>query len=113
MLLVQSETVDAGLLRQASELKKDEKFLVHIRGKDGIVIEVRYQKPCYINYTSYLIQNEKSGEEQSTLIYQKGYGKFCQVIEKGIIGNKQIRYMTDLFKEFVEICGYEGRRRCL
>ena len=101
--LVQSETEDSGLLRHAAELKKDEKILVHIRGKDCVAIEVRYHKPCYMNYTSFLIQKEKSEEEQSTLLYQKGYEKFCQVIEKEIIGNKQIRYMTDLFKEFVKI----------
>ena len=48
-------------------------------------------------------------EEQSTLLYQKGYEKFCQVIKEEIIDNKQIRYMTDLLKECVDICAYEER----
>ena len=71
MPLVQSETEDAGLLREAAELKKDEQILIHIRGQDCVAIEVRYHKPCYMNYTSFLIRKEKSVEEQSKLLHQK------------------------------------------
>lgn len=97
------ETLNAGLLREAAERKQDENILVHIRGRDCVAIEVRYHKICYNNYTNFLKLNKTPSEDQqSGHMYQKGYQIFCEeIVEKQLIANKQIRYMTDLFNEFL------------
>ena len=42
--------------------------------------------------------------EKSAPIYEEAFAYFCEeVIEKEIIGNKQIRYLQDLLKKFVNI----------
>ena len=96
------ETENAGLLRQAAECKNDENILVHIRGRDCVAIEVRYHKCCYLTYTHFLkAQSEYQLPCKSP--YQNGYNKFCkEIIEGELIGKKQIRYMSDLHKQFVD-----------
>ena len=101
--LMLCETLDAGLLREAAERKQDEKILVHIRGRDCVALEVRYHKICYSRYTNFLNHKSPSEEHESPgQKYETGYRKFCEeIIEKELIANKQIRYMTDLFNEFL------------
>jgi hypothetical protein len=101
-----AETVDAGLLRTAAEIKNDEKILVQIRGKDCVALEVCYHKVCYSNYTKFLTREVKkqSETERSTSVYDKSYDVFCKtVIEMEVIRHKQIKYMKDLLEKFVTI----------
>ena len=68
-----AETIDASILRTAAERKNDERMLVQIRGKDCIVLEVRYHKVCYCNYTKYVTRetNDQSESETSVSVYEK------------------------------------------
>ena len=96
-----SETIDAGLLRRAAELKNDEKILVQIRDKDCVAIEVRYHKSCYRNYTKFLTRDQKE-TEKSAPTYEKTFEFFCKnVIEGQIIKNKDIIYMKELLNRFI------------
>ena len=96
-----SETIDAGLLRRAAELKNDEKILVQIRDKDCVAIEVRYHKSCYQNYTKFLTRDQKE-TEKSAPTYEKTFEIFCKnVIEGQIIKDKDIIYMKELLNRFI------------
>jgi hypothetical protein len=44
-----AQTITAGRLLAAAEVKNDESILVHIRWHDCVAIEVRYHRKCY-NY---------------------------------------------------------------
>ena len=59
-----AETIDAGLLRTATERKNDEWILVQIRGKDCVALEVRYHKVCCCNYTKYVTRETKGLKDQ-------------------------------------------------
>ncbi|XP_061879620.1 uncharacterized protein LOC133631434 [Entelurus aequoreus] len=52
--LTQAETVSAGQLLKAAEIKKDAAILLHINDKDCVAIEVRYHRTCYRQYTRFL-----------------------------------------------------------
>ena len=101
-----AETIDAGLLRTAAEIKNDERLLVKIRGKDCVALEVRYHKICYCNYTKYVTRETKdqSESERSVSVYEKSYDVFCkEVIKTEVIGDKKIMYMKDILEKFVTI----------
>ena len=101
-----AETIDAGLLRTAAEIKNDERLLVKIRGKDCVALEVRYHKVCYCNYTKYVTRETKdeSESERSVSVYEKPYDVFCkEVIKTEVIGDKKIMYMKDILEKFVTI----------
>ena len=103
------ETENGGLLREAAERKQDERILVDIRGRDCSAIEVRYHKNCYVNYTNFLVHEKNAPEDQeSKNLYQKAYQTFCvEVVENNLIAQKQIKYMTELFNQFVLIVNKE------
>ena len=103
------ETENGGLLREAAERKQDERILVNIRGRDCSAIEVRYHKNCYVNYTNFLVHEKNAPEDQeSKNLYQKAYQTLCvEVVENNLIGQKQIKYMTELFNQFVLIVNKE------
>ena len=99
--LTQSQTFDGGKLRKAAEIKKDETILLHIRDKDCVAIEACYHRNCYIRYTNFL--NYELVKEK-TLLYEESYTYFCpEVVEKRIINDKQIMFMSSLFKEFLKV----------
>ena len=96
------QTINAGLLRKAAEVKNDEKILLQIRGKDCVAIEVRYHKVCYAKYTKFLTREQR--DQQTTPIYEKAYEAFCtDIIEPELVQNKQVKCMNDLLSMFVEI----------
>ncbi|KAM9307458.1 uncharacterized protein KZ484_000780 [Pholidichthys leucotaenia] len=65
--LMQAETCDAGLLRQAATEKADETILRHIRNRDCAAIEVKYHGSCYHQYTRFLrSQSESSRRDHVT-----------------------------------------------
>ena len=98
-----AETIDGGLLRKAAEIKKDEKILVQIRGKDCVAVEVRYHKVCYSNYTRFLTRKVQETERCAPQ-YEKSFEIFCEkVIDTEVINDKQIKYMKDLLQQFVVI----------
>ena len=103
------ETENGGLLREAAERKQDERILVDIRGRDCSAIEVRYHKSCYVNYTNFLVHEKNAPEDQeSKNLYQKAYQTFCvEVVENNLIAQKQVKYMTELFNQFVLIVNKE------
>jgi hypothetical protein len=42
--------------------------------------------------------------KEKTLLYEESYTYFCQeVVEKRIINDKQIMFMSSLFKEFLKV----------
>jgi hypothetical protein len=100
--LTQSQTYDAGKLRLAAERKRDESILIHIRDRDCVAIEACYHKKCYTGYTNFL--NFESNEEKAGKLYEKSYEYFCEeVIKKKLIINKEIMFMSVLFKAFVKV----------
>ena len=48
------ETISAGKLVLAAEMRRDEKILIEIRRKDLFALEVRYHLNCYRDYTRFL-----------------------------------------------------------
>ncbi|GAA6102814.1 uncharacterized protein LOC107704663 [Tachysurus ichikawai] len=55
--LSQAETLCAGQLLKAAEMKEDTSILVHIQDKDCVSLEVRYHKSCYRQYTRFLTKS--------------------------------------------------------
>ncbi|XDV11366.1 hypothetical protein PO909_000329 [Leuciscus waleckii] len=108
--LVQSETENAGLLREAAEMKSDESILTHIRGKDCIAIEVRYHKSCYRDYTRFLSKTQRDRARYSTVLqYPRGYKAFCKtVIEDRLIEKQEILRVTRLVQLFCKAIKEEG-----
>ncbi len=102
--IVLAEALNAGHLRDAAEQKNDARILVQIQDKDCIAIEVRYHRVCYSNYTKFLTRHQLIDCEKSVPVYEESFAFFCkEVIEKKIIEHKQIRYLQDLLKQFVNI----------
>ena len=70
-----AQTLSAGLLQKAAEVKNDESIIVHIRGRDCVAIEARYHKRCYQKYTKFLSNTPKESDSGPDL-YQKAFDKF-------------------------------------
>ena len=84
--LTQCETITAGKLLLAAELRNDEQILLHIRGQDLVALEIRYHLSCYQTYIKFLSKQQKEGAEQN--IYQEEYVQFCKcksVVESRVI----------------------------
>ena len=101
-----AQTLSAGLLQKAAEVKNDESIIVHIRGRDCVAIEARYHKRCYQKYTKFLSNTPKESDSGPDL-YQKAFDKFCaEVIQRRIINNKEILLLSYLLRKFVN-CAQE------
>ena len=91
-----------GKLQLPAERKRDKSILVHIRDRDCVAIEACYHKKCYTTYTNFL--NFEPNEEKAGKLYEKSYEYFCEeVIKKKFIINKEIMFMSTLFKAFVKV----------
>uniref|UniRef100_UPI00358FD2C1 uncharacterized protein n=1 Tax=Myxine glutinosa TaxID=7769 RepID=UPI00358FD2C1 len=103
--LVHCETITAGKLVTAAEMRKDEALLINIRGKDLVALEARYHKSCFKSYTRFLSKNYVKNP-QEVFLYDEGYKCFCQrVVEERIVKNREILRLTNLnylFKKCVE-----------
>ena len=65
---------------------------------------MRYHRVCYSNYTKFLTRQQKIDGERALPVYEESFENVCEeVIKKEIIRNKQIRYLQDLLKKFVNI----------
>ncbi|XP_056289110.1 uncharacterized protein LOC130205646 [Pseudoliparis swirei] len=62
--LSKAETLTAGQLQKAAELKEDQSILLHIKDKDCVALEVQYHKGCYNQYTRFLTRPEKPEKDQ-------------------------------------------------
>lgn len=101
MPLVLCETVNGGLLRDATTKKKDDRILLQIMDKDCVAIEVRYHRKCYTNYTNFLRRPDRKAS--GSALYDAGYEQFCKEVVDELIKNKQITFMSHLYSKFVKI----------
>ena len=88
MPLVLCKTVNGGLLRDAATKKKDDRILLQIMGKDCVVIEVRYHRKCYTNYTNFLRRPDRKASGSAP--YDAGYEQFCKEVVDVLIKNKEL-----------------------
>jgi len=96
-----AQTVTVGLLKQATERKKDESILVHIWNKDCVAVEARYHRKCYYKYVCDGPTKTTEGEDR--IKYDKAFETFCvNVVDKRLIQNKEILLLTFLVKKFNE-----------
>ena len=99
--LINAETVDGGLLREAAQRKNDERILLKIRDQDCVAIEVKYHRQCYNSYVRFLHKRER---EQATQIYTISFQKLCtELIEEKILKLDKIYHMQQIFANFVNI----------
>ncbi|XP_061889580.1 uncharacterized protein LOC133639907 [Entelurus aequoreus] len=86
--LTQAETVSAGQLLKAAEIKKDAAILLHINDKDCVAIEVRYHRTCYRQYTRFLslsTATHTATRDEEIQPFADSYNLFCdQVIRQRI-----------------------------
>ncbi|XP_061920275.1 uncharacterized protein LOC133660711 isoform X2 [Entelurus aequoreus] len=104
--LTQAETVSAGQLLKAAEIKKDAAILLHINDKDCVAIEVRYHRTCYRQYTRFLslsTATHTATRDEEIQPFADSYNLFCdQVIRQRIIIDKEVLRMDKLRKLFVD-----------
>ena len=99
--LINAETIDAGLLREAAKRKNDERILLKIRDKDCVAIEVKYHRQCYNSYVRFLHKRER---EQATQIYTVSFQMLCtELIEEKILKQDKIYHMQQIFANFVDL----------
>uniref|UniRef100_UPI00358E465F uncharacterized protein isoform X2 n=1 Tax=Myxine glutinosa TaxID=7769 RepID=UPI00358E465F len=105
--LVRAETVTAGRLIEAAEIKEDESILVHTRCSDCVASEVCYHKLCFLQYTRFLSKERKKPTVRpspSKSTYEEAYSAFCQdVIQTGIVNNQEVFCLTKLVDIFTEM----------
>ncbi|KAJ8050302.1 hypothetical protein HOLleu_03448 [Holothuria leucospilota] len=103
--LVECQTITAGSLQKAAEVRKDEKLLLHIRGQDLVALEAKYHKTCYQQYVRVISSKAREDETVGQRQYQKAYDIFCHdIIEERIVKNAEIFRLTKLlhiFKDYV------------
>ena len=92
-------------LLEAAKALQDEYILVNIRGQNLVVIEVRYHRSCYKDYTGFLVHqkgNNASGN-QSYTSYKKAFEVFCSTVNDTCIFDKlQILRMVSLQELFIK-----------
>ncbi|XP_050409517.2 uncharacterized protein LOC126824350 [Patella vulgata] len=99
--LSKTQTLDAGLLREAATKKENESILKHIRGKDCVAIEVRYHDSCYKRYVSFLSRKTSSVKEDELPIFHRTFEVFANdIIRTKIIKGREIMYMSKLLHIF-------------
>ncbi|XP_067931037.1 uncharacterized protein [Watersipora subatra] len=111
--LSQTQTLTAGLLKKAAEIRNDHRILMYVRDADPVASEVRYHKSCYQTYTNFLHYEPKGGSlayyvcshvnsiKRLFTFYRHEddelYRSFCEsVVIKRIIEGKECFTMTDL-----------------
>eukprot|EP00057_Strongylocentrotus_purpuratus_P019489 XP_011673963.1 PREDICTED: uncharacterized protein LOC105442958 [Strongylocentrotus purpuratus] len=103
--LTQCETISAGKLVLAAEMRTDEKILMQIRGKDPVALEVRYHLSCYQNYTRFLTKKDKE-ENSENILYKKSYDHFCRsVVDVRVVKGREVlrlQKLLGLFKKCVK-----------
>ena len=88
----------------AAEVLDDEMILNDIRGKDVVVIEVRYHKSCFKNYTRVLSKEGSREGPARYHSYKDAFEKFCSsVIEEQILKKCELLRLTTLREHFVKI----------
>ena len=93
-------------MRKAATKKKDDRILLKILDKDCVAIEVKYHMKCYKNYTNFLFRQEKTQETcegSSTPLYNAGYEQFCKEVVEDLVTNKNITYMSRLYRKFINV----------
>ena len=99
--LSKCETVTAGKLVKAANIKKDERLL-HIRDKNLVSLEAQYHQSCHKSYTNVLYRNVQKKETDEK--YQVTYEHFCKtIIEERIIDKREILRLSELTKMFKNI----------
>ena len=94
-----AQTLTAGVLEDAANVRNDESILIHIRGKDCVALEARYHKRCYQRYTKCLSNKPR---DLGPTLYDQAFDDFCmEVIETRIIKNKEILLLSFLLKKFL------------
>ncbi|XP_067947515.1 uncharacterized protein [Watersipora subatra] len=68
--LSQTQTLTAGLLKKAAEIRNDHRILMYVRDVDPVASEVRYHKSCYQTYTNFLHYEPKGGRTSAKLKYR-------------------------------------------
>ncbi|KAM4570951.1 uncharacterized protein V3H82_010671 isoform 1-T1 [Fundulus diaphanus] len=103
--LVQAETINAGSLVKAAELKMDESILKDVRGKDCVAIEVRYHKRCYKEYTRFLVATTSDERMPKAWEYATVYTEFCdKIIQAQLIKKQEIfrmKKLSSLFQKMI------------
>ena len=98
------ETIDGGRVREAAEAKNDEGILSHIRGKDCVAAEERQRNHCYKKYVKFLNHCNTDAKAPGDVMYSISYDLFCeQVAMERLLKKKEILYMTDLCKLFIQM----------
>ena len=91
------------MLQKTAEIKNDKSILVHIRGKDCVAIEAKYHRKCYQIYTKGVFNMANAKQDVEPSGYDKAFDVFCtQIIDKRIIGNKEIMMLSYLNQRFIE-----------
>jgi hypothetical protein len=98
-----AQTITAGRLLTAAEVKNDESILVHIRGQDCVAIELRYHRKCYYKYTKNVSNMDKAKTNLGASVCDKAFDAICTtVIDKRIIDGKEILLLSNILKKFKE-----------
>ena len=100
--MTQCQTINAGKLKLAAEKKEDESILIHIRDVDCVAAEVCYHRNCYMSYTNFL--NFEVNDQPSVQLYDESFRIMCdQIVQKKIINDKEVMFMSKLYHEFKKI----------
>ncbi|XP_056280542.1 uncharacterized protein LOC130200347 [Pseudoliparis swirei] len=102
--LSKAETLTAGQLQKAAELKEDQSILLHIQDKDCVALDVQYHKGCYNQYTGFLMRPEKPEKEQNEPTFDVSDKIFCErIIRQRLLVNQEVLRMGQLRKAFIEL----------
>ncbi|XP_056277493.1 uncharacterized protein LOC130198366 [Pseudoliparis swirei] len=102
--LSKAETLTAGQLQKAAELKEDQSILLHIKDKDCVALEVQNHKGCYNQYTRFLTRPEKPEKDQNEPTFDVSYKIFCErIIRQRLLVNQEVLRMGQLRKAFIEL----------
>ncbi|KAJ4942764.1 hypothetical protein JOQ06_005278, partial [Pogonophryne albipinna] len=102
--LCKTETLSAGKLQKAAEKKDDQSVLLHIKDKDCVALEVRYNKSCYSQYTKFLLRPDKPETEQDEPMFDASYKLFCErIIRQRLLVNNEVLRMGQLRKAFIDM----------
>ncbi|XP_056281456.1 uncharacterized protein LOC130200907 [Pseudoliparis swirei] len=112
--LSKAETLTAGQLQKAAELKEDQSILLHIQDKDCVALEVQDHKGCYNQYTRFLMRPEKPEKEQNEPTFDVSDKIFCErIIRQRLLVNQEVLRMGQLRKAFIELVkANEGLDAC-
>ena len=100
--MTQCQTINAGKLKLAAEKKEDESILIHIRDVDCVAAEVCYHRNCHMSYTNF--SNFEVNDQPPVQLYDESFRIMCdQIVQKKIINDKEVMFMSKLYHEFKKI----------